>query len=82
MTPVRVLESQQVGEEIERWRHGGINDKSEPDFGSGVQPHIAFLLCNVGYRVVEETNADVDQNDDHNHLRIELIERTVFQKFT
>ena len=68
LTANPLQESHQVGDEIERWRHRGINDESEPDLGSGVQPYIAFLLSNIRNGVVEETNADVDQNDDHYHL--------------
>ena len=76
LTANRLQESHQVGDQIERWRHRWINDKSQPDLGPGVQPHIAFLLSNIGNRVVEETNADVDQNNDDNHLQTKLIERT------
>ena len=78
LTANRLQESHQVGDQIERWRHRWINDKSQPDLGPGVQPHIAFLLSNIGNRVVEETNADVDQNNDDNHLQTKLIEKTDF----
>ena len=82
LTAKSLQESHQVRDEVERWRHRWINDKSQPDLGPGVQPHIAFLLSNIGNRVVEETNTDVDQNNDDNHLQTKLIERTDLYKFT
>ena len=70
LTADSLEESEQVGDEIERWRHGWINDKSQPDFGSGIEPDVDFLFCNIGHSVVQETNTDVDKDNDDDHLQI------------
>ena len=67
--PDEVREVVEVGEEVEGRGETGICDEPQPNLGAGELPDLLLLPCGVGDGVVEQSNADVQDDDHHNHLK-------------
>ena len=49
-----------------------VVDEPQPDFSPGILPDLLLLLIDHGDGVVEQTNAEVHQNDGDDDLNIVL----------